>query len=84
MAGQMRARRRRLERTLTVTFALLLAGVVFLFIVVLVGVGMGQMLDALTPPLSYVPLAGTLLVALAAAASTFRACGGRRSQHPPQ
>jgi hypothetical protein len=82
MAGQRRARRRRLERTLIIAFALVAACVAFLFTLLLIGVLMGQMLDALTPPLSYVPLAGTLLIALVAAAATFRACVGHRRQPP--
>jgi hypothetical protein len=42
------------------------------------------MFDALIPPLSYVPLAGTLLLGLAAAAAAFRACRGVNRQGPPQ
>jgi hypothetical protein len=55
---------------------------VFLIAVLLFGVLTGQMFDALSPSLFYVPLAGTLLITLAAAATVFRASRCDRRQGP--
>jgi hypothetical protein len=67
-----------LGRILGVAFVLIWACVVFLVAALLVGVLTGQMFDPLTPPLSPVPLAGTLQIGVAAGAAASRACHGDR------
>ena len=63
---------------MSLAFGVVAAGVVFAFTVALLGVLAGQMFDALIPPLSYIPLGATLLIATAAAAAAFGVCQGRR------
>jgi hypothetical protein len=52
-------------------FALIASAVAFVCVAALCAVAIGQGTDSLTPPLSYVPLGGMLLLGFLAAAGVF-------------
>jgi hypothetical protein len=62
--------------------ALVGAAVIFLGTMLLVGFFVGRMFDGLQPPASYIPFAGTCVIALAAAVVSFRATLKRSRSMP--